>query len=180
VNPGGGQVAVDDSFFAAGLPVGVVIDHNTFAPCPDAIACYGVEISAPATVTNNDINGQRQAGIKVQAGRGAGLLQGKKILIAGNKIRNTFNTGGGDPAGSAIILNPNVRNVAIIGNFGWDDQAIKTQTWGLAIDATNTNILAEGNNFLDNLSGGILNNASGVASVQVRNNLPDTADKSRP
>lgn len=130
----------------------------------------GVAISAGATgivVSGNRCENNSAAGIIVRG-------SSSKVTITGNQCVNNSQQTAGDFHGIQIdtISPPDVGSgskITITGNVCYDDQATKTQGYGLKIDSNAFDVIAQGNMLQGNKDGSVLND--GTADVIVDNNI---------
>jgi hypothetical protein len=173
-----------------GLPTGCIgdappADHGEV----DANICYlsatlstnvvGISLGgSDISITNNFVQGATSSAISVDV-TSDGPSRGVRII--GNTTKNNslqipgYNAGIGlylAPGGSSLAA---LSDVIIQGNHSYDDQAVKTQGYGIGIAVAGqtsgfSNIIIEGNDLAGNLHGGILNNASSITGLVIRNN----------
>jgi len=105
--------------------------------------------SKEIAVVNNDIYGNGDAGIRVDAQQSDGTISGNRIRNNGTTTTDTTDLRSG------ISLNAINIGSMIIGNRCWDNQTTKTQTYGLYLTATGTLVSAtvQANNCNGNLTG---------------------------
>lgn len=123
----------------------------------------GLELAGTnLTVVGNTVSNTHGSGIVVDTWTGIGLL------ISGNTIRNS---GQVTVISSGIAVQTTIVGMSIVGNRVIDDQTTATQQYAVNIPAGATNkLLIEGNDFLNNLLGPVLNGATGSNQV-ISNNL---------
>jgi hypothetical protein len=94
----------------------------------------------------------------------------KNVIINGGAYYHNGTTSGTDLFG--IRVNCNATNVTIRGTKAYDTAATATQTYGLVFTAgfTITNLVVEGNDFQNNVTGAILFGATRVGTQVIRGN----------
>lgn len=115
-----------------------------------------------ATVSNNIAERNGHAGID--------LWGSKSVTVQGNiAIDNNQGSAGimNNEAGISVFASD---NITVIGNICKDDQTVKTQKWGIKIDAytgTYNNFIVEGNDLTGNKNGGLeIYGGSGTGTLQ--------------
>jgi hypothetical protein len=124
-------------------------------------ACVGIELdNAPMELHGCEFDGQLNDAIVLQSGSGH--------RIVGGTIKNSV--------GKAIRVAAGVSGFQILGVKAFDDQLVKTQTWGLHIDDGASDVfVVQGNDFSGNINAaGLYNGATGTTQTVV-NNLPSGA-----
>ena len=130
------------------------------------------------SISNNFVQGAAGAGISVAVSY-AGPARGVRII--GNTTKNNNQLNVGRHAGIELFLAPGGPNMAALsdviiqGNHSYDDQAVKTQGYGIGIAmygqlAGYANITMEGNDVRGNLFGGIINYATDFSGFVYRGN----------
>jgi hypothetical protein len=139
------------------------------------ISLGGSDIS----VTNNYVQGATSSAISIDCTPEAPI---RGVRIIGNTVKNNSLQVPGSNAGIGLYLAPSgggsasLSDVIIQGNHSYDDQPTKTQGYGIGIAVAGqttgfSNIIIENNDFTGNLSGGIVNNATSIPGLVIRNNL---------
>ena len=139
------------------------------------IAMGGDDIS----VTNNFVQGASTAGISYVIGS-QGAIRGVRII--GNTTKNNGQGAPGHHAGIELYLGiggpdlAGLADVVIQGNHSYDDQASQTQGYGIGItlfDKTTNifNVIIQGNDVVGNLNAGILNRATDLPGLVIRDNF---------
>ncbi len=190
---------VDHNFlhYTGGFPSSIGLPTGCIGDAPpanhgevDANTCYlspilstnvvGISLGGnDISITNNFVQGATTAGISVDVYTAA---PSKGVRVIGNTTKNNSQQTPGANAGIGLYLQPGgpglaaISDVIIRGNHSYDDQAVKTQGYGVGIALAGqttgySNIIMEGNDLAGNLHGGILNNASPFAGFVIRNNL---------
>ena len=125
-NIGGGQLDIGNAFTTNTV---AIIQDNTIAD-GGSLKAGGIEAGGGRfTVTGNTIRNHGSGGI----GIGHNVIE---VTITGNTISNcgqNVNDRNNPQSRSAIYVGYGATNVEISGNRCFDDQANKTQTWGLIL-----------------------------------------------
>ena len=175
-------------FSSIGVPSGCIVD---FPPANhgevDSNICYSHPIvstnmtgiglgGSDISITNNLVQGATTAGISVAVST-AGPSRGVRII--GNTAKNNSLQIPGAHGGIELYLQPGgsagISDVIIRGNHSYDDQATKTQGYGIGIALGGqttgfANVIIEGNDLTGNLNGGLLNDAGPITGLVIRNN----------
>jgi Right handed beta helix region len=158
---------------------GVIDANECFSEPTTTISVTGIAVGgSDTTISNNHVQGCSGAGIAFTVGA-AGPQRGVKII--GNTTKNNSNGTPGAHAGIDLFLAPGPGNLAAVSdvliqnNHSYDDQATKTQGYGISIGLYGlpinfTNVIIEGNDVAGNMLSGIRNNAT-VQALVIRNNL---------
>jgi hypothetical protein len=176
---------------ALGLPTGCIGDappanHGEV----DSNICYlsatlttnvvGISLGgSDIGITNNFVQGATSSAISIDV-TPDGPIRGVRII--GNTVKNNSLQIPGTNAGIGLYLAPSgaglagLSDVIIQGNHSYDDQGSKTQGYGVGIAVAGqmtgfSNIMIEGNDLTGNLNGGIINNATSIPGLVIRNNL---------
>jgi Pectate lyase superfamily protein len=133
------------------------------------------------SIMNNFIQGASTAGIGF-AVSSLGPARGLKII--GNTCKNNSQGSPGAYAGIELYLGTvdgstsqaALSDVVIQGNHCYDDQATKTQGYGIGIgfgglETAFSNVVIEGNDLAGNLNSGILSGAASIPGLAIRNNF---------
>jgi hypothetical protein len=126
-NPGGGQIDIGNAFTTNTV---AVIEGNHILN-GGGMKTGGIELGGGSfTLTNNTIRGHGLSGIGV----GRNVI---RATISGNTISNSGYFIGGKTYklehGAGISVGYGASNIEISGNRCFDDQANKTQTWGIIL-----------------------------------------------
>jgi hypothetical protein len=133
------------------------------------------------SITNNFVQGASTAGISFAV---SSLGPAKGLRIIGNTTKNNGQGFPGAHAGIELYLGfgsggsslASLSDVIVQGNHSYDDQAVKTQGYGVGVALGGlkmgySNVIIEGNDVAGNLLGGVLNNAAPLSAFAIRNNL---------
>lgn len=155
---GGGQIAWGPSTLS-----GHLVQGNHFGAGGGTVTS-GLEIDNvdDLIVADNFITSQGNYGIILQGGA--------NVVLSGNTIKNSV-------LGYGINVGPGVSQFRLVGNRCYDDQGVKTQAWGISIEAgASDNYAIVGNDVRGNVNtAGLIDNGTGV-NKQVEGNLPLAAD----
>jgi hypothetical protein len=154
------------------------VDSNVCYCLPSPSNVGGILLGgSDVSITNNYVVGAGTAGIGYTVSNAA---PERGVRIIGNTVKNNSQEVPGAHGGIELFLDPGgvaaMSDVIVRGNHSYDDQASKTQAWGITIAAYGqktgfSNVLIEGNNVTGNKVAGILNSASAPFSgFVIRNN----------
>ena len=165
---------------------GIIDANECFSVPTKTIGVTGIAVGgSDTTISNNFVEGCSAGGIAFTVGT-AGPQRGVKII--GNTTKNNSTQFPGVHGGIDIYVAPGpgslaaVSDVLIQNNHSYDDQATKTQGYGIGIALTGetggepgqplkfSNIIVEGNDVAGNMFSGIRNNAT-IAGFVIRNNF---------
>lgn len=110
-----------------------------------------IEGSEYCVIRNNVIYGNAGNGVKVDSSN--------NCFISENKCYNNMVNG--------IYITNSSMNIAVFGNYCYDDQSVKTQEYGLKIDSGCIEILAPHNDFNNNKMGQISNAGTGYYTKRI-------------
>lgn len=155
------------------------VDSNICYASPTTGVNVGIGLGgSDISVTNNFVQGAAGAGISIAVSY-AGPARGVRII--GNTTKNNNLLNPGRHAGIELFLAPGgpamaaLSDVVIQGNHSYDDQAVKTQGYGVGIALYGqltgySNIQIYGNDLIGNQMGGIQNYATPYSGFVFRNN----------
>ena len=131
-------------------------------------ASEAADIIEHIIVTGNVCFNSGDFGIRVRTSNATATI--RDIIVTGNAcMENDRDQEGYQGIGLSAIASSTFDSVVVAGNRCGDRQGSPTQNHGLLIEAGATNILVEGNNFLNNVTGGVSDLSTGGATF--RNNL---------
>ncbi len=133
------------------------------------------------SITNNFVQGASTAGIGFAV---SSLEPARGLRIIGNTCKNNSQSVPGSYAGIELYLGTaegatskaTLSDVVIQGNHSYDDQATKTQGYGIGIgfgglETGFRDVIIEGNDLAGNLHSGILSGAESIPGLVIRNNF---------
>jgi hypothetical protein len=157
------------------------VDSNFCYASPTmALNVIGIGLGgSDISITNNFVQGTSSAGIGVAVGS-QGPARGVRVI--GNTTKNNNHQNPGAHAGIELYLGVGAPDLAALsdviiqGNHSYDDQPVKTQGYGIGIALFGVrtrfaNITIENNDVTGNQIGGLLNNASPIPGLVIRNNF---------
>ncbi len=158
-----------------------IIDANICYALPTSTtSIYGIAMAGDdISITNNFINGASVAGISYNVGPARAI---RGVRITGNTTKNNSQRAPGVDAGIELRLSTGGFNLArlsdviVSGNHSYDDQAKKTQGYGIGIalddNATSfLNVILEGNDVAGNLNAGVMTQSKFVSGLVIRDNF---------
>jgi hypothetical protein len=154
------------------------VDSNLCYCAPSPTNVVGIALGgSDISITNNFVQGAGTAGIGFTV---ADTAPERGVRIIGNTTKNNSQEAHGAHGGIELFLDPGgvsaMSDILIQGNHSYDDQATKTQAYGITIafygqKTGYSNLVIENNNVTGNLLGGIFNNAGNIPNLAIRNNL---------
>jgi hypothetical protein len=173
-----------------GIATGCIVDYppanhgevnsNICYASPTTLIDVGIGLGgSDISVVDNFVEGAGAAGISIAVSYAA---PARGVRVIGNTAKNNGQNYAGHHAGIEFYLDrgsPNLAgltDVIVRSNHCYDDQAIKTQGYGISFGefGGNTtgfsNVLIEDNDFSGNLRGSVLNNATSFSGFVIRNN----------
>jgi hypothetical protein len=154
------------------------VDSNLCFCMPSPTNVVGIALGgSDVSITNNFVQGAGTAGIGFTV---ADTAPERGVRIIGNTTKNNSQQIAGSHGGIELFLDPGgvsaMSDIIIQGNHSYDDQASRTQAYGITIafygqKTGYSNIQIENNNVTGNILGGIFNNAGNIPNLVIRNNL---------
>lgn len=148
---GGGQIAI----YPMASNTGYADVYDNYVGAGGSVLSSGLELNGWTNAHGNTIVGQKLNGIVLQAGA--------NLVVDGNVVRNTN--------GPGIVVTGALVNFSIRNNTCYDDQATKTQTYGIRVMPVAASAFSiTGNTVFGNLTASLLDGSTGNPIKKIFNN----------